>query len=554
MTRRWFSGFALGCVLLCLPARPWAMPAPKAQTPDEQARPEARFALVIGVNRSIDPELTTLRYAAADAARYFDLFRSLGLKTYLLTRVDKSTRKLHAQAAAEAQLPRKAQLLATIQQMKGDIARAKARGVSTALYVVYAGHGNIKQGVGYISLEDWRLTSTRIRQQILDPVGAHWVHLVVDACHSYFLVRSRGPGGKHRRFTGLDNMKASLMQDHIGLLLSTSAASESHEWGAFQAGVFSHEVRSGLLGPADADGDKQISYREIAAFVHQANRAIANPRYRPRVFARPPKKRAVLLDLRHKNVKTVQIDGARHGRYRVEDVRGVRLADFHSSRRARPVLLVRPAASGTIFLRRLPHAPNSDVSSHQPVEYTIPPAVSFNRPPEGARAAALAPIRLAQLTGRPSAVQTRGAAHQAFRQLFSQPFDHQVVQRFRMPRAADLIDWHSRVIASDALPRWRRIVGYSALGVGGAALAAGIAFSVSAKTLRDRDDGSLSQKEAQSINRKMEQRDIAAISFYAVAGSAVLGGLLSLLLPHRSTVATAAITPTGALLSASVTF
>ena len=73
---------------------------------------------------------------------------------------------------------------------------------------------------------------------------------------------------------------------------------ESHEWAGFEAGVFSHEVRSGLFGAADADGDGRVTYAEIAAFVRRANEAIPADRFRPQVLARPPQGDGMLVDLR----------------------------------------------------------------------------------------------------------------------------------------------------------------------------------------------------------------------------------------------------------------
>src|SRR5262249_1200161 len=60
------------------------------------ARP-ATFALIIGVNHSVDRDADPLRYADDDAAQYFELFRSLGARTYLLTDLDDGDRKLYPQ-------------------------------------------------------------------------------------------------------------------------------------------------------------------------------------------------------------------------------------------------------------------------------------------------------------------------------------------------------------------------------------------------------------------------------------------------------------------------
>ena len=68
----------------------------------------------------------------------------------------------------------------------------------TVLYVVYAGHGNVSAGQGYIALEDARLTGADIARVIIDGVRADENHLIIDACYSFYLAYARGPGG--RRF------------------------------------------------------------------------------------------------------------------------------------------------------------------------------------------------------------------------------------------------------------------------------------------------------------------------------------------------------------------
>src|SRR6267142_7272624 len=93
----------------------------------------ASFALIIGVNETSDPRLPKLRYADDDAARYLDLFRALGARTFLLTRLDENTRRLHPQAAAEAVEPRVGQLAAQARELRNEVARAHARGISSVV-------------------------------------------------------------------------------------------------------------------------------------------------------------------------------------------------------------------------------------------------------------------------------------------------------------------------------------------------------------------------------------------------------------------------------------
>src|SRR5262249_17771567 len=152
--------------------------------------------------------------------------------------------------------------------------------VPSDFYFVFAGHGNVKNGQGYITLEDMRITGSDLADMVAK-IPATRVHVIADACASYFLAYARGPGGERRPVSGFQDSRELASDPRVGLLLSTSSARESHEWEGFQAGVFSHEVRSGLYGAADADGDGQVSYREIAAFVSKANAAIPNERFRP---------------------------------------------------------------------------------------------------------------------------------------------------------------------------------------------------------------------------------------------------------------------------------
>src|SRR5262249_49471582 len=240
-----------------------AMPALEVSGSNERAS----FALIIGVNKSVDADAPLLRYADDDAARYLDFFRSLGARSYVLTRLDENTRRVHQQVAAEAEAPVLSEFQRAIQALASDIHQARQRGVKTALYFVYAGHGNVRDGHGYVTLEDARIDGAMLEAEVLTKINADQTHFIVDACYSYFLAMGRSPGGQRHEVHGVSEFSGLAARESVGLLFSTSSAKESHEWAGFQAGVFSHEVRSGLYGAADANGDGQVSYREIAAFI-----------------------------------------------------------------------------------------------------------------------------------------------------------------------------------------------------------------------------------------------------------------------------------------------
>lgn len=473
----------------------------------EEAGAGATFALIIGSNVSIDRDLPPLKYADDDAAGYQELFRLLGARTYLISRLDEDTRRLHPQAAAEALEPTRASLERATAQIAVDISQARKRGVEAVLYILYAGHGNISDGQGYVTLEDMRITGADLAR-LIAPIPAVRVHIIVDACASYYLAYSRGPGGERRPLSGFQDASPLVEDPRVGLLLSTSSARESHEWAAIQAGVFSHEVRSGLYGGADADGDGLVSYREIAAFVNRANAAIPNERFRPNIFARPPRQTDTLLNIRDALARRLDIDGAHAGHYTIEDARGVRLLDVHNDDR-QPVSVVRPSPNGALYVRR------TDDDAEMMLAPGAPDVVAIGDLALGSRR-----------------VASRGAASEAFRLLFSLPFDRGVVDRYVELAPNDDMPGGD-VSSSDTVrtlsPKWRRVLGWTFLGLGVAGLGTGAALSVSALMQRSSASSRTSQLDAAHINARISSFEAGADVAYIAGGAlAAAGGTLLL--------------------------
>lgn len=470
----------------------------------------ATFALIIGVNRGADGELPTLRYADDDGARYQELFRLLGARTHLLTRMDANTRRLHAQAAAEASMPRRAELDRTLRTLSAEIRQAKRRGVRTTLYVVYAGHGNVKRGHAYLLLEDARLNAKQLAELVKRP-GAARVHLIVDACHSGLLAASRGPGGKRRPFSGFSQSGALVDSPNIGLLLSTSSGRESHEWEGFQSGVFSHEVRSGLYGAADANRDARVTYREIAAFVARANEAIPNERFRPDVFARPPSDSEQLANVRRALERRIEVRTKQGAHWVLENALGVRIADFHpeSGHEAR---IARPG-SEPLFLRRM------ERKAAAPAEYAIPAADDV--------------VTLAELEAAPPRVAVRGAAHEAFSLIFSLPFSQSTVQGYRPAEHPPGLPPSSERTGA-AAPPWRSPVAIMLFGLAGASAATGGALWLSGETIRNDDDTRVSQRDIAERNDRVADRRLGAYVAFGLAGAAAAAGVTLLVWPTES--------------------
>jgi hypothetical protein len=508
---------AIACVVAVLASAP--------ARGDDATETTASFAILIGSNVSVDAELPPLHYADDDAARYFDLFRLLGARTYLLTRLDENTRRLHPQAAAEALEPRRAALDHVVRQVTADVLLAKARGLETRLYIAFAGHGGVHNGQGYITLEDARLSGSDLAE-ITAHIPATRVHVIVDACASYSLAYGRGPGGDRRPVHGFADTLGLADDPRVGLLLSTSSDGKSHEWDALQAGVFSHEVRSALYGAADANGDGKVSYREVAAFVQRANAAIPNERFRPEVHARPPRDSDVLVDVRAGLARRIDIDGAHAGHYRLEDSRGVRLLDLHNSP-GQDVHIVRPAPGGTVYLTRL----------DTPQEFTIPADPDV--------------VLVASLTGAPPRSEARGAASDSLEHLFALPFDFGIVDAYHQESPAPLATAERVAVAPTA--SLRRPLGWTAIGLGVAGLGVGAALSVLAVQQSNGGSAADSEQAASARNSRVSAYNTGAAVSYVAGGAVLAGGVLAILWPGARHV-TAAVSASGGYIGYGLSF
>ena len=155
-------------------------------------------------------------------------------------------------------------------------------------YFVFAGHGDVDGGRGFLELADSAFTSEDV-EGLLRTVGADEAHVILDSCNSFFVINPRKPGG--RRFATPKDAAERAGQaapPTWACFCPPAPSPEVFEWSELQSGVFSHAVRSGLMGAADANRDGRVSYEELAAFVETAAAEIKNPAYRPKVFARGP--------------------------------------------------------------------------------------------------------------------------------------------------------------------------------------------------------------------------------------------------------------------------
>jgi hypothetical protein len=419
-----------------------------------------RFALVVGSNSPPRPGFATLRYADDDAVRWAVLFQTFGAEVELLTDLDADSERLYGADAPAHRSPTHAEVMQAMARLRGAIDRARAEGARTAFYFVYAGHGDEEDGEGFVGLADGRLLRREIEEGILAVSGADTNHVIVDACRSYYIAYDRGPGGTRRPWLEpYFNTGTAARLRNTGFVLASSSGGPTHEWEEFQAGIFSHEVRSGLLGGADANGDGRITYAELAAFVRVANQAVRNDRYRPEILARAPSDGDdVLVDVRDAVAGRVRFGPGLAGRQVLEDGLGVRWADVHPG----------PLQSLTLAL------PAEPWGNHELFVESLASNTEY-RLTEGAD------VDLSREAAQPRSLLARGALHEAFALLFALPFDVSAVTGAPEPDAT--------VVSSGGAdlrperPFWTRsarrttAVVTGAAGIGALAVAGGLAWS-----------------------------------------------------------------------------
>ena len=275
-----------------------ALAAPAAAEPKQVA-----YAIVIGNNAPPSSgsaeRLQPLRYADDDAVRYYQLFSRMAA-TRLLVVLDAETQRRYPGLAASTEPP----TLANLERAVGEIARSmqadRARGDRPVLYVTFSGHGaRDARGEAFLALVDGALTQQTLYDDVLARMPSAVTHLIVDACHAGGVVGVRGGFFDREIETSSAPVTAADVQPvlqatplarhpNIGVILATTLGQESHEWSRIEAGVFTHELLSGLLGAADVNGDHVVEYTEAQAFVAAANRNVKDPRAIPHVIARPP--------------------------------------------------------------------------------------------------------------------------------------------------------------------------------------------------------------------------------------------------------------------------
>lgn len=380
------------------------------------ATPES-YAIVVGNNQSPSLERPQLQYADDDAVRTAEVLMAAVApsEVELLTELDDDSARLFPNVVARALLPTRAEVKAAFGRMETWAQARHAAGAKTRGYFVFAGHGDIDRGEGFLELKDGRLTGAEM-ERMLKGSSADELHVVLDSCNSWFVLSPRKAGGRQFPTPAAATRALAERLPKVGVLLSTSAEAEVYEWSELQSGVFSYALRSGLIGGADANSDGDVSYEELAAFIELATNGIKNAALRPKIFARGPNGNVAAgfasLSVSGGRMLTAKTEGPLRLRFR--DGAGIRWFDVHLDQ----------GASVTLRLPR--EWPDGLV-----VQRSVASGWATFELPRGA-----AKLDLSAVVARqPEAANSRGTS-QALADLFSVPFSEQSVSDWRKTEAA----------------------------------------------------------------------------------------------------------------------
>src|SRR6188768_703495 len=143
----------LALVLVAFPATAADEKIPTPAVPAAVPAERLSFAIVIGNNKSLGRRRPELRYADDDAARYYEILETMAPgRVTLLADFDRDTAQLFPATEPKALSPTRRHLEAAGRRLAEGVRAARAAGHETELYFVFAGHGDVEGGEGFVEL------------------------------------------------------------------------------------------------------------------------------------------------------------------------------------------------------------------------------------------------------------------------------------------------------------------------------------------------------------------------------------------------------------------
>ena len=213
------------------------------------ARADERFAIIVGSNRGAAGD-AELGYAENDAAKVADVLQRVGA--------------FRAENVAVLPGPTAAEVRRAIITQNDRIRRLSP--TPALLFVFYSGHADsaaLHLGTDELPMDEL--------QELVRGSAASFRILVVDSCRSGVLTKVKG-GRRVEGGAALVAPPDPSASEAEGFVVLTAAAAgeDAQESESLKSSFFTHYFVSGLLGGADADGDRTVTLQEVYRFAFQA--------------------------------------------------------------------------------------------------------------------------------------------------------------------------------------------------------------------------------------------------------------------------------------------
>ncbi|MBX7101532.1 MAG: caspase family protein [Myxococcaceae bacterium] len=342
----------------------------------------APYAIAVGHNGGA-AGLAPLQFADDDALRFARWFSALEgaapASLHVLATVDDATRaELTASGLELPQMtaPTRTALARSVAEVRRALEARPDHGADAAVYFFYAGHGQADR----LLLEpeaaaEAAITGKELRV-MLSELPAGRIVVLLDACRSASLFAERGGPDLTSEIRALE---AKADGAPLGVLTAARSDRPAGESAALQGGVFSHVLASALAGAADVDGDQQVTFGELAAFVAFHTERLTGQR----PWFEPPggNLRAVAADLRGASALT--LGPSVGGRVRVVVPHGTPLlAEVHAAQ-GRAVRLALPP--GRYLVQRVADGVRTEASAVVSAEGSRLEAADFGAPASAER-------------------------------------------------------------------------------------------------------------------------------------------------------------------------
>jgi len=210
-----------------------------------------RWALLVGVDRYVDPAIPSLRFCVNDVLALETALEGLGYTVVAL----------HDQTPQEHLLP-------TRDNVEAELARlTQVAGPDDLLLVHLACHGKLVNGQAVLitrevrapTLAEKALPLAEVERRMRESQARRLV-LILDACHTGVEIGRDLADPEFMR-------NAYDLAEGFALLAASTAQQVAQEWGAQQHGVFTYYLLEGLSGQADRQGKRFVTVDDLKTHV-----------------------------------------------------------------------------------------------------------------------------------------------------------------------------------------------------------------------------------------------------------------------------------------------